>query len=224
MTGVVQTKANGSTASTSVTLSFSTAITAGDGVILSVIGYVPTITSSGGDSFIQAVSNEGYSVIFYVLASAGGYSNITIKNSSGVDGIYVYGYEVTKLQTVDDTSSNIKNSTYGTWNTNATAGRYANEIFIGIVQASIAQSGESDIVLNGPSSPWVNLSALGTSSIAILSSYQITTITGSQTYNGTTNYGNTYPYDYYGSCASFEFYAPPVTVYSAAGVLALKPL
>jgi hypothetical protein len=202
MTVPVQIGSAAAASSTSVTLSGN--ITAGNGVVICVAsssGSTPTITAS--DSFTEFEHDSASSSqIWYVEASVGGYSTITLNNSFWTA---LYVYEVPPITAADQKSTQFYNSSNVTaFSSNATpTTTSASEFWVGIGLA-----GDSDTLMTGPTSPWVNETSYSSGSVnAAVSGYQFVTATGAATYSGTMGSSNSFG----ASVATFAVKLPAAT-------------
>lgn len=193
-------KAHNSSASaaTSITVTLGSSVTPGNGVVVLAYGNFSINSVSGGsDTFTSAVANSTIG-IFYVPASAGGYTSVTV-TTGGAGGCAGFVYEVSPLASLEATNASAP-ATASPWSAGSVAGTHAAEFFVGM---GICLSGTP----TGPSSPWTNETVFTYvttgSPIHALASSIVATSTGSQTYNGTsTASGN------YAAVASFPFVPP----------------
>lgn len=213
---VVQEKDGVTTSTTTLTLTFATSITAGNGIIVAHADESIVISCSGGtDTFTSIAGASVANGFFYVLSSNGGYTSITVTTSGGTSGFAAWAYEVSPLQAFDvKTGTNTNTPTL--WTSGALTGGFPNEIFIGIGHSN--WFGGTASTITGPSSPWVNHTSQKLPGIAdiMLSGHQIVTSTSTLTYNGTaTGSGSGQQWS---DIAAFRF-APP---FSPAGKTILR--
>lgn len=186
---------SGSSITTSLTLTFGSNITAGHSVIVCACGpdtnSANGFTVSGGsDTYTQGVADntDGGSSIWYVLSSAGGYKSISLSAPNGGGGLIGYAYEVSGPTATDKSSTNASASG-PTWTSNATGAQTGSIDFaVGIGQVVYAATA----AITGPSSPWVNESAINNvaasgETIAGISGYQFLTSNSSVTYSGSSS-------------------------------------
>lgn len=181
MTVPLQTFA-GSATGPNPAFSFTNNITPGNGVVVVVMAQIVTSAvtpASGGDTYALAVGDSSsISSIWYVLASSGGYKQVTLTNATG-GAVACFMFEVPGLTALDRTTSN--NTGTGTTFTSGTtaATTQANEFWVGEGWATLGGC-------VGPSSPWVNSAAQNWSSGDNgVAGYQFATATGTATYSGT---------------------------------------
>lgn len=212
MGSLIQTASNDTASGTSVTVTLGANVKAGDGVIVAIAtggGGAGSATITGGsDSFTKAIADgSGVTAVWYIEASAGGYSTVTVAGMTSGGAAWIY--EVSPLSALDGTNSAAVNSVASPWTSGSIPGNFTGEIFIGAVTSGWGPGGA--ISITGPSSPWVNGTSYDVNSTTelVLSGYALPATAGSQTYSGTAT-GST-PQFYRACGASFKFVPPPIS-------------
>jgi hypothetical protein len=212
---LVQSKSATGTSGTSLTITLSSATTAGNCLIV-VLGAQeatdnPQITgiTLGGSAGNFASANTAYnnsnvnSAIWIDPNCAGGQTSIVITMGSGSGGTPLtaaYALEFSGVATASplDKAPTGQNGSASSWSSGSTGTlSQSSEVAIGVVFTD--SSG-----ITSPGSPWTELGTLTTGSSRLAAAYQIVSATTALTYNGTTSSSSDY-----GCCA--------VTLKAAAG-------
>ena len=199
ITLVQATSGSHGTGSTTLTLTFTNPVTAGNMIIVCwqscSTGTNPTLSgiTIGGSADNFAVvktetnSNAGNVAIWADPNCAGGGTSLVITQSGTGGGQSAFAYEVSGLATsaaTDKTAGGTGSS--GAWSSGATATTTnANEFWVGMCSSTDGST------MAGPASPWTNETAI-TQTVSILtvrsvSGYQIASSTGAATYSGTSS-------------------------------------
>lgn len=186
MSPLVQETTNSATG-TSVTLTFGSAVTSGNAIIIALAGYyggsISGVTVGGlAVTFVKVATSGGYNAEVWMAANVAGASPTVVVTATQA-GILAWAYEVTGLVALDQSAGTSSSGTSWNSGTATTAAPYQHfAVGLGAVFASTA-------AVTPGGSGWTNLAAYanvaGASHVGGVCGYQQPASSGSYSYSGT---------------------------------------